>query len=90
LFADRRQDANLAISDLKNRLIGLTVAVSNFDVMQSLGAKTREARDRTDERASADQYSRQIDLATRQTRMIEVETVDATSTIKLLGAIEAL
>jgi transposase len=31
-----------------------------------------------------------IDLATGQTRMIEVETVDAASTIKLLGAIEAL
>jgi transposase len=31
-----------------------------------------------------------IELATGQTRMIEVETVDAASTIKLLGAIEAL
>jgi len=31
-----------------------------------------------------------IDLATGQTRMIEVETVDAVSTIKLLGSIEAL
>jgi transposase len=31
-----------------------------------------------------------IDLATGQTRMIEVEAVDAASTIKLLGAIEAL
>jgi transposase len=31
-----------------------------------------------------------IDLETRQTRMIEVETVDAASTIKLLGLIEAL
>ena len=31
-----------------------------------------------------------IDLETGQTRMIEVETVDAASTIKLLGSIEAL
>ena len=31
-----------------------------------------------------------IDLETGQTRMIEVETVDAVSTIKLLEAIEAL
>src|SRR5476651_938061 len=31
-----------------------------------------------------------IDLVTGQTRMIEVETVDAVSTIKLLGSIEAL
>jgi hypothetical protein len=31
-----------------------------------------------------------IDLETGQTRMIEVDTVDALSTIKLLEAIEAL
>src|SRR5262245_7228654 len=36
LFADRRQDANLAISDLKNRFVGIAIAVSDFDAMQSL------------------------------------------------------
>src|SRR6266702_6400152 len=34
LFSDRRQDANLAISDLEDGFIGITVAVSDVDAMQ--------------------------------------------------------
>ncbi len=34
LFPDRRHDANLAISDLKNSFVGLSVAISDVDAMQ--------------------------------------------------------
>jgi len=34
LLSDRRQDANLAIPDLKNGLVGIAVAVSKFDAME--------------------------------------------------------
>ena len=36
MFADRRQDVNLAVPDLENRLVGVAVVVSNFNAMQSL------------------------------------------------------
>jgi hypothetical protein len=34
LLSDRQQDANLAISDLKNGLVGIALAVSAFDAME--------------------------------------------------------
>ena len=34
LLSDRRQNANLAIPDLKNGLAGIAVAVSDFDAME--------------------------------------------------------
>lgn len=34
LLSDRRQDANLAIPDLKNGLVGIAVAVSDLDAME--------------------------------------------------------
>ena len=43
----------------------------------------------TNERARAHQHSRRDDFETGQTRMIEAQTVDAVSTIRLLQAIEA-
>ena len=52
--------------------------------------RQREARDRTNERARADQYSRRDRSRDRPTRMIEVVTVDAVSTIRLLESIAAL
>jgi hypothetical protein len=36
LFANRRQDADLAVPDLENCLVGIAIAVSDFDAMQSL------------------------------------------------------
>jgi len=35
LLSDRRQDANLAIPNLKNGLVGIVVAVSDFDAMEA-------------------------------------------------------
>ncbi|MCK1641351.1 hypothetical protein IVA95_28225 [Bradyrhizobium sp. 157] len=37
LLSDRRQDAYLAIPDLKNGLVGIAVAVSDFDAMEPFG-----------------------------------------------------
>ncbi|XIA68082.1 hypothetical protein ACFIOY_18325 [Bradyrhizobium sp. TZ2] len=36
LLSDRRQDANLAITDLKNGLVRIAVAVSDFDAMEPI------------------------------------------------------
>ena len=58
--------------------------------LPAAGHQDREARDRTNERARADHIHGAIDLATGQTRMIEVVTVDAVSTIRLLELIAAL
>ena len=55
-----------------------------------LGAQGRPSGHRTNERAPASQYPRRFTLETGQTRMIEAETIDAASTIKLLESLEAL
>jgi hypothetical protein len=38
LLSDRRQDANLAMSDLKNGLVVIALAVSDFDAMEPFDA----------------------------------------------------
>ena len=53
-------------------------------------APKRKAGNRADERAPRINIHRDIDLETGQTRMIEAETIDAASTIRLLEALEAL
>ena len=52
-----------------------------------LGAEGHADRGGADQRAATPEHSRAIDLETGHTRMLEVETVDAASTIRLMIAL---